>query len=128
MQNSEDIKNIVNVVRELVHGYYVIVYADTGSYSVHKYNRTNITEFLQQSDNWIIKRDGDVAMFILMSDDAAETTSSELVETFNSYTDTSNNTKMSRLSLVCDASFLELIFDGKQPEDVLKEVSDGKIK
>lgn len=117
-----DIKTIVNIIKEAVKGYYVIIYRDTISYKIEKYNKQEFVSIFSNGKKWVVDSDGDLTRFMLVDTLDPTTTNSDILKTFNAY-NVGNEVKISSVSVVCDWSIYGLDFNEKQPTEVLKMIT-----
>ena len=123
MEQSTDVKTIINIIKEIVKGYYVIVERDTNSYTIHKFNKVDfISIFSNHNKQWQIESDGDLTRFLLCDNTDTTSTDSDILKTFNAY-GVDGAVKIASVAVICDWSIFELAFDGKQPKEVLEMVS-----
>ncbi len=123
--NAADIKNIVSVVREVVRGYYVIIFRSTDSYKVCKLHKEEFTHIFEEGD-WVVETRDELTRFLLTSSTDSTTSASEFLTTFCSYTD-GKQTKIAQQTIVCDWSVYELVFGTESPDLWLKSVHSEKI-
>lgn len=122
MEKSADVNTIVNIIKELVRGYYGIVYRDTISYNIQKFDKDEFTNLLKSNkDKWVIECDGDLTRFILTDSSDPTATNSDILKTFNAY-EFNGCIRIASISVVCDWSIFELAFNGEQPQEVLNKV------
>lgn len=119
-----DIKSIVSVVREVVRGYYVMIFSDTRSYKVCKLQKEEFINIFRKG-NWVTETRDELTRFLLTSSGDPSTSSSELLNTFCTYT-VNGVTRIASQTVVCDWGVYELVFDGKSPENWLKSVTTEK--
>lgn len=121
-----DVKIIVDIIKEIVKGYYVICQRDTISYSIHKFNKEEfVSIFSDHKQQWQIESDGDLTRFLLCDYSDSTSTDSDILKTFNSY-EVDGSVKIASVAVVCDWSIFELAFNGKQPKEVLEMASSEK--
>lgn len=127
MEQIADVKTIVTIIKEIVKGYYGIIYRDTNSYNIQKFNKEDfVAIFKEYNQQWQIEGDGDLTRFVLTdSNDTTSTVSSDLLKTFNAY-EVNGVIKIARVSVVCDWSIFELAFNGNQPQAVLEMARSEK--
>lgn len=125
--NDTDIKSIVSIIREVLHGYYVIIFRDTVSYKVCKLHKEEfIGLFKDDVDKWVVETRDELTRFLLISPDDPTASESEMLQTFSTY-NVDGTTKIARQSIVCDWVVYELVFGSEQPESVLKLAHTEKI-
>ena len=124
MDDNTDVKTIVNIIKDIVKGYYAVVYRDTNSYRVQKFVKD---EFLSNFTvgNWSVESDSDLTRFLMCDESDPITTDSDILKTFNAY-QVGDVVKIASMAVVCDWSIFELAFDEKQPNEVLEMVATKK--
>ncbi len=120
MENKDEIKKIVNIVKETVRGYYVIVKRDSNTYSIHTFDKKEFISIFSNGGEWKVEHDGDLTRFLLCDDVSVET-ASKMLKTFNAYEE-DGKVKIAAISIVCDWSIFELAFNEKQPDEVLRMI------
>jgi len=124
MEQKADVKTIVNIIKEIVKGYYAVIKRDTNSYVIRKFNKEDFISILSNG-KWQTENDGDLARFLLCNSTDTTSTDSDILKTFNSY-EVDDSVKIASIAVVCDWSIFELAFDGKQPKEVLEMVCSEK--
>ena len=124
MENKDEVKKIVNIVKETVKGYYVIVKRDTNTYSIHKFDKEEFISNFTNGGKWKVEHDGDLTRFLLCDDVSVET-ASKMIKTFNAYEE-DGKVKIAAISIVCDWSIFELAFDEQKPEEMLNLIVSVK--
>lgn len=119
-----DIKSIVSVVREVVRGYYVMIFSDTRSYKVCKLQKEEFINIFKEG-NWVAETRDELTRFLLTSPGDTATSESEMLNTFCTYT-LNGETRIASQTVVCDWGVYEMVFDGKSPENWLKSVTTEK--
>lgn len=126
MEQIADVKTIVTIIKEIVKGYYGIIYRDTNSYNIQKFNKEDfVAIFKEYNQQWQIEGDGDLTRFVLTDSNDTTSTDSDLVKTFNAY-EVNGVIKIARVCVVCDWSIFELAFSGNQPQAVLEMARSEK--
>lgn len=127
MANS-DTNVIIQIIKEVVKGRYAVVCRDA-SYYFKKIDREEIINFLrdtpQDNQKWEVENEGDLARLILSDNEDPTTSKSDVVTTFNAYK-SNEGVRIAQISLVADSSIMELVFDGKQPNQVITEAQAEK--
>lgn len=116
-----DVKTIVDIIKEIVKGYYGIIYRDTISYKIQKYNKQEFVSIFSNGKEWVVDSNGDLTRFMLVDTSDPTTTNSDILKTFNAY-NVGNEVKISSVSVVCDWSIYGLDFNEKQPIEILKMI------
>lgn len=128
MEHTADVKTIVTIIKEIVKGYYCIIYRDTNSYNINKFKKEDfISIFKEDNQQWHIESNADLIRFVLTDSTDTTATDSDILKTFNAY-EADGEVRIARVSVVCDWSIFELAFDGKEPKTVLEMARSEKNK
>lgn len=120
MEQSADVKTIVNIIKEIVKGYYGIIYRDTNSYNIQKFNKEDfVAIFKEHNQQWQIEGDGDLTRFLLTSATDTTSTDSDILKTFNAY-EIDGTVRIASMAVVCDWSIFALAFNEKEPKEVIE--------
>lgn len=125
MGKSADVNSIVNIIKEIVKGYYGVIYRDTNSYIIKKFIKEEFLNIFDEGQ-WKVEKEGDVARFLLIDDSTdALATDSNILKTFNAY-EVDGGIRIARISVVCDWSTYQLAFGEINPSEVVKMAQSEK--
>lgn len=126
MEQSADVKTIVNIIKEIVKGYYGIIYRDTNSYNIQKFNKEDfVAIFKEHNLQWQIEHDGDLTRFLLTSATDTTSTDSDILKTFNAY-EADGTVRIASMAVVCDWSIFALAFNEKEPKEAIEMARSEK--
>lgn len=124
MGKSADVNSIVNIIKEIVKGYYGVIYRDTNSYIIKKFIKEEFLNIFDEGQ-WKVEKEGDVARFLLIDSTDALATDSNILKTFNAY-EADGVIRIARISVVCDWSTYQLAFGENSPSEVVKMAQSEK--